>query len=688
MPSRKGQPHVRPSDDAATNASPVQEFQRRYHALFEQTGDAIFLMDTNGAVIGVNQRASQMLGYAAEELHGMTFREIVKLEEHDRSSQVLESLLAGKPVPLYERVFRKKDGTEFPVEVNVSLISNEQGEPFYIQSIVRDISARKANEQALRESEERYRSVIASLAEGVILVDEEHIVRAANSSAKKILNRSLDEMVGRPLLDLWGRTAMDEDGHPFLSENLPAARTLEIGQPQTDIVMWIERPNAGRVWVSINTQPLAHPGEKHPHAAVVSFFDITARKKAEIAEREQRKLSEALRANILTISGSLELEEVLDRILESIPSVVPHDNANILLFRDGAVRIARSRGQLEKLDHLFQVEFQLDELPLLKHMAETRRPLVIPDTHEYELWIEVPGTQWIRSYVAAPIIVENEVTGFLNLDDAQPGAFSTVHADWLQTFANQAAIAVHNAQFYEAARQYAAELEDRNAELDAFSHTVAHDLKAPLQIIVGYSDLLKAQLDDRMTDNIAESLELIRRHALKMGQIIDSLLMLAGLREAVVKLGPVVMQPVVEGALMRFQQVIQQRGITVTVDSDLPSAVGYGPWLEEVFANLIGNAVKYIGRENPDPRIAIHGYHEGDLARFEVEDNGLGIAPEHLKQLFEKFSRFHLGEAKGHGLGLSIVLRIVKRLGGQLGVESEEGKGSTFWFNLPAHQPE
>jgi signal transduction histidine kinase len=112
--------------------------------------------------------------------------------------------------------------------------------------------------------------------------------------------------------------------------------------------------------------------------------------------------------------------------------------------------------------------------------------------------------------------------------------------------------------------------------------------------------------------------------------------------------------------------------------------MGYGPWIEEVFANLISNAIKYIGKDNPEPRIIVRGSRVGSIVRYEVKDNGLGISEKDQERLFEMFSRFHTGEASGLGLGMSIVQRIVDRLNGQLGVESALGKGSSFWFALAA----
>src|SRR5574341_147433 len=143
------------------------------------------------------------------------------------------------------------------------------------------------------------------------------------------------------------------------------------------------------------------------------------------------------------------------------------------------------------------------------------------------------------------------------------------------------------------------------------------------------------------------------------------------------------MRPVVQEALSRLEPAIEQRGVEVRLEGEFPAVLGNPHWLEEVVANLMDNAVKYIGEDNPVPRIIVRGMAMDGTVRYEVCDNGIGIQAEDQAQLFEMFTRFHDREAKGSGLGLSIVRRIITKLGGEVGVEAEPGQGSTFWFTLP-----
>jgi signal transduction histidine kinase len=140
---------------------------------------------------------------------------------------------------------------------------------------------------------------------------------------------------------------------------------------------------------------------------------------------------------------------------------------------------------------------------------------------------------------------------------------------------------------------------------------------------------------------------------------------------------------VVSAALSRLRYIIEIKGIVLDISPALPSALANDMWMEEVFANLIGNAVKFMGENNPSPRIRISGGRAGYRARYEIQDNGIGIAKDDLPLLFDPVLRLKQSDHR-QGLGLAIVKRIVNRLGGSVGVESTVGQGSTFWFTLPA----
>ncbi len=231
-------------------------------------------------------------------------------------------------------------------------------------------------------------------------------------------------------------------------------------------------------------------------------------------------------------------------------------------------------------------------------------------------------------------------------------------------------------------RQYAADLETRNAELDAFAHTVAHDLKNPLTALITTGYLLENNYNKLSKENLNLYARMIVNNGRMMNNIIDELLLLSSVREIdEIETQPLDMDRIVTNVRDRLAFSVEEHQAEIVLPDHWPVALGYGPWIEEVWANYISNAVKYGGQP---PRAELGGTTEADgWVRFWVRDNGLGLTPEEQEQLFTPFERLHQVRVEGHGLGLSIVQRIVEKLGGQVGVESTVGQGSVFFFTLP-----
>jgi two-component system sensor histidine kinase/response regulator len=245
--------------------------------------------------------------------------------------------------------------------------------------------------------------------------------------------------------------------------------------------------------------------------------------------------------------------------------------------------------------------------------------------------------------------------------------------------------AIDRAQHLGQLRDYAEDLEVKNRELDAYSHTIAHDLTNPLSLITGLVGLVLLKEGTQLSSEAVEMLKSVEDQAVRMSEMVTQLLWMAQLRDASEVLTLLEIDPIVKSAIFRFTDRIEKQGVTIDIESPLPLALGQSIWVEEVFANLIGNAIKYIGGDNPAPKITIRGLRKDDVAIYEVVDNGIGIAPEDQSRLFEMFSRVRnkrTRDVQGMGLGLSIVHRIVAKLGGEVGVRSVLNEGSIFWFSL------
>lgn len=232
------------------------------------------------------------------------------------------------------------------------------------------------------------------------------------------------------------------------------------------------------------------------------------------------------------------------------------------------------------------------------------------------------------------------------------------------------------------------ELEQRNLELDAFAHTVAHDLKNPLSGVIGLSEILleKCVVNKPIDAKSLDRLQKINDAAMQILGIINAILLLAGVsRHQTLHIENVDMKSLVEQVInTRLSNLIGQYTATIVLPETLPMSRGYTPWLEEVWVNYLTNGMKYGGEV---PHLEISAELVADnMVKYSIKDNGAGITVAQQSQLFTPFIRLHTKRADGHGLGLSIVKQIIEKLGGTVGVESELGQGSIFFFTLPFHE--
>ena len=247
-------------------------------------------------------------------------------------------------------------------------------------------------------------------------------------------------------------------------------------------------------------------------------------------------------------------------------------------------------------------------------------------------------------------------------------------------------------------------LEVKNKELESIVYAASHDLRSPLVNIRGFGGELKmacksleeavategnADLKAKFApiqSDISESLYFIDASAAKMQALIDGLLEISRIGTTSMMVQPLEMNRILKHIVSSMNYQIQQAGATITVEP-LPSCRADARLINQVFSNLLDNALKYRDTARPAV-ITVTGLQDGEECVYRVTDNGIGIAPEHHKKIFEVFYRLNPGaKSSGEGLGLSIVLRILDRLGGSVQLESQPGKGSTFIITLPAAEP-
>lgn len=301
--------------------------------------------------------------------------------------------------------------------------------------------------------------------------------------------------------------------------------------------------------------------------------------------------------------------------------------------------------------------------------------IVMPEMNGFEVCQQLKADEKLRDIPVIFISALNEVFDKVT-------AFSIGGVDYI-TKPFQVEEVLARVETHLNLRDLRQQLEVQNRELEAFAHTVAHDLKGPLGTLIGLLDMLQ---DDAITLEADESfrtmLNIGMSSAGRMNNIIDELLLLASVRKEDIYVSPIDMRNVVRQSLDRLSFMIDDYQPEIMVADRFPLVQGYAPWVEEVWVNYISNALKYGGAP-PYLEIGADQVEDG-MVRFWVRDNGAGLDQDAQNQLFVEFTRLDKIRAQGHGLGLSIVRRIINKLDGDVGIESVPGQGSLFYFTLPA----
>ncbi|MBE9475170.1 MAG: diguanylate cyclase [Chloroflexi bacterium] len=359
------------------------------------------------------------------------------------------------------------------VLVIVAALISKQKE--FIHRLYKQISKQKSEESKLIDSRDGYRNLIYRIPVGLYRTTPDGKILEASTA--------LVEMLGFPDFESLSFVNISTELFVNPQDRVNENNLLQKEGVVRDYELRLFKRDGEMIWIRDNVRAV-----KDENGQILcyegSLEDITERKLMEAAEREQRVLAEALRDTAAALSGTLEFDEVLDRILINMGHVVPHDAANIMLAEKGLAKIERSKGYIYDWEEEVRQasRFLIEDIPTLKHMHESGKPLAIPDTHESDLWVNLPHTEWMRSYAGAPIRLKGKTIGFLNLNSATPGFFTQTKAEWLQAFADQAGVAIENARMFGEIHENARQ----TALLNAITQTtiMAPDLEGMIQILV------------------------------------------------------------------------------------------------------------------------------------------------------------------------------------------------------------
>ena len=631
----------------------LKESEEKFRKLIQSTPDGIILNDDQGVILEWNAGMEQIFGIPGDEAIGRMLPEVASrcAPEDTAGDQVEEWVFSiieemdnkarsSSENPFIELSIRQPDGTIRIIEArNFSFTA--QGRMFY-GCVIRDITEKKQVEETLIESEEELQNLIESSGDGIIITDDEGRIIKWNTGAETITGLAAGDVVGVPAWEIQSQSANEGWAGP---DPLAQYRTDwdRLLHDDTD-------PHFNRLFIGEIRTP-----EGDLRYIQQRVFRIPTRRGFRIG------------AIIRDITERKQIEDAIDESEEKYRTLVEMSPDIIVIHQQGKIVYVN---------------------PAIANLLTTSNPedligmdvfdLLHPDSHA----IVQQNTKNDLEGIVTPTTEVRIIRG-----DGTVGTFEGRGRGILYNRNPAIQVVLRDITERKAAelqlREYAENLRRSNEDLELFAAIATHDLQEPIRGIVAYSQLLLSQCREGMKPQTEKYLKIIENAGLRMNTLVRNLREYSRIRSHAEPLEPVDMGTVLSAALNNLGLVIKETQASITYDQ-LPVVPADATQITQVFQNVIDNALKFR-REGVAPIIHISVAPLDGMWQFAVQDNGLGIPQEYYRKIFILFERLHQRDTiPGTGLGLALCKRIIERHGGRMWVESEMGKGSTFYFTLPA----
>lgn len=628
-----------------------RESELRFRKLFEDSPNGMVMVKKDLKFFKANPAFCKMTGFSGKELQDLTFADITHEDDKEKDLVHVKRMLAGElNVYRTEKRYLRKNGDPFWVHVTISPIFDAANNFNYFFGVVANITERKNTEKHLVLSEERLRLATKHARVAVWEYDFK-----SNSMARTPTH---DDLYGLEWQSHWDISTFLNATHPDDREysNSKIMNSVAPGGPDSyGFNFRVIHPDNTIHWLAVKGEVIERDDTGRGLTVRGSLIDITDLKRHEM---ELVQLSNNLKsAQEIAHLGSFEF------ILETQTTIWSEEEYRIFGF-DPKEPSPDIPLLLEKSLHPEDAEWVGKSF--LKALQKR-------EIYEFEYRIVRPdgNVRWVVDK-AQPNFDENG-----NFKGYKGATLDITERKLLQERLERL-----NTQLEQKVNERTAMLEASNKELEAFSYSVSHDLRAPLRHINGYVDLLNQKYKTHLPEKALHYLDTISDASKQMGTLIDELLQYSRTGQMELKKTEVDQNALLEEVMRELLVQVQGRNIQWKVEQ-LPRVFGDPALLKLVWTNLIGNAIKYTGKE-AEAEILIGCEEQDKSFVFSVKDNGVGFDMKYSQKLFGIFQRLHTqSQFEGTGIGLANVKRIVKKHSGKVWAEAEPGKGATFYFTLP-----
>lgn len=526
-------------------------------------------------------------------------------------------------------------------------------------------------------------SLLEALYEGIAIVDAEGRPLHWSPAAEKLLGSACDGLSPEEWPERYGLFLAD-GSRPCPPGESPLSRALA-GEDVEDSEFLVRRGGKAPIWLSISARPLRRAsGELE--GAVLVIRDVSRRKKVEENLRESQERLGLLNQISTTITSGMSVQRVIALAVEPIAENFPQYRVSYsIVDGEGQRRVLHAR-EPDGLPAVSGSETDLSCAP--GYLAELRvgQQVSTEDVTRDPRTAPLAGVfdrECTRARLDEPFYHSEKLIGVLSLEAREPHAWSQHESLTLRQTVEYLSLAINDARAQEERRWAEQALRRSNEELQAFAHSISHDLKAPLRAIQGFSEALVEDYGHQLDADAHRYLSFIADGATRMGELIEDLLQHARLGRGGVTLAPVDMAEVAARVVQSLTHPIAESKAEVRIAPDLPTVTGHRATLELMLQNLVTNALKFVA-EGQAPEIEISARRDATCHRITVRDRGIGIDPKYHDGIFDIFHRLHSTSAyPGTGIGLAIVRKGAVLHGGSVEVESHPGEGSSFTFTLP-----